>query len=169
MIAGVAELVDARHSKCRSQKECRFDSDRPHQSTHRRDKDASRRRAGASHRALFYELDALTSLRNTIITFRPASPALHLGTLRARRGTSNQIDALHIVRMDLQPSAGTQNRPTCCICSKPTWCISAISRATMDPVEQTVCSNWLEPGFENRPGRSTPQDRRRCQDGAFDA
>ena len=29
--AGVAELVDARHSKCRSQKECRFDSDRPHQ------------------------------------------------------------------------------------------------------------------------------------------
>ena len=38
MIAGVAELVDARHSKCRSQKECRFDSDRPHQSTHRRDK-----------------------------------------------------------------------------------------------------------------------------------
>ena len=30
VIAGVAELVDARHSKCRSQKECRFDSDRPH-------------------------------------------------------------------------------------------------------------------------------------------
>jgi hypothetical protein len=26
----VAELVDARHSKCRSHKECRFDSDRPH-------------------------------------------------------------------------------------------------------------------------------------------
>jgi hypothetical protein len=48
MIAGVAELVDARHSKCRSQKECRFDSDRPHQSTHRRDKDALRRRAGAA-------------------------------------------------------------------------------------------------------------------------
>ena len=31
--AGVAELVDARHSKCRSHKECRFDSDRPHQMT----------------------------------------------------------------------------------------------------------------------------------------
>jgi hypothetical protein len=31
--AGVAELVDARHSKCRSHKECRFGSDRPHQLT----------------------------------------------------------------------------------------------------------------------------------------
>ena len=66
MIAGVAELVDARHSKCRSQKECRFDSDRPHQSIHRRDQDASHRRAGASHRALHCELDASSSLRNTI-------------------------------------------------------------------------------------------------------
>lgn len=26
----MAELADARHSKCRSHKECRFDPDRPH-------------------------------------------------------------------------------------------------------------------------------------------
>jgi hypothetical protein len=174
MIAGVAELVDARHSKCRSQKECRFDSDRPHQPTRRRDKEALGRLAGALHRAL----PTPQLCQGIQLTFRPWSSAL-------TRRKSNQIDPLHILR--IATFCVDARRPTCCNAlfrARLMFFLDAPTRNFFGPAVKPYAltdadNGWgrINAGLDNRCGlepafgtvRGDRTKQRRPQDGAFDA